>query len=146
MDADTTRRVLDRRTVGSLVAWGLLVWSAVALSTRLLGHVLLSPSNPLLVAGFFGSVVPLMAMVTYPVYRYFDIPRAVRPTAAALLSLPGMLLDVLLVLFAAVVFPAMSQAAVVNFGAILLFGYAVVLLTGFVPAGQRDGAAAGTNP
>lgn len=132
----TARRTLERRTVGSLALWGLLVWFVVAVSIRLVGHVLLSPANPLLVFGFFVSVVPLMALVTYPVYRRFGIPRGKRGSAAALMSLPGMFLDVLLVLFAGTAFPSMTQGAVVNFGAILLFGYAVVLLTGFVPGGS----------
>lgn len=132
----STRQVLGRSTVGSLVLWGLVVWLVVAVSIRLVGHVLLSPANRLLVIGFFVSVVPLMALVTYPVYRWFDIPHARRPSAAAVMSLPGMFLDVLLVLYSETVFPQMDPGAVVNFGAILLFGYAVVLLTGFVP-GER---------
>lgn len=116
-----------------MVLWGLVVWFAVAVAIRLAGHALLSPSNPPVVFGFFVSVVPLMALVTYPIYRWFAVPPATRSAAAALMSLPGMFLDVLLVLFAETVFPEMEPGAVVNFGAILLFGYAVVLLTGFVP-------------
>lgn len=137
MTTETTTRdarpTTDGGTTRRLILWGLTVWFAVAVVIRLLGHVLLSPSNPLLVFGFFASVVPLMAAVTYPIYWWFDIPRGERAWAAALMSLPGLFLDVLLVLFAGTVFPEMSTAAVVNFGAILLFGYAVVLLTGFVP-------------
>lgn len=134
----TARRTLERKTAGSLVLWGLLVWFVVAVTIRLVGHILLSPRNPVLVPAFFVSVVPLMAMVTYPVYRWFGIPHELRGSAAALMSLPGMFLDVLLVLFAESVFPSMEQSAVVNFGAILLFGYAVVLLTGFVPGGRQS--------
>lgn len=128
---------LDRTTVRRLLGWGLLVWGTVALSIRLVGHVLLSPTNPLLVLGFFVAVVPLMALVTYPMYRWFGIAPVDRGTAAALMSIPGMFLDVLLVVFADVVFPAMEPGAVINFGAILLFGYAIVLLSGFVPGAQN---------
>jgi hypothetical protein len=49
------------------------------------------------------------------------------------MSLPGMFLDVLLVLFADTVFPQMEPGAVINFGATLLFGYAIVLMTAFIP-------------
>lgn len=132
------RRALERRTVGSLLLWGLFVWFCIAVAMRLVGHVLLSPANPEVVAGFFVTVVPLMAMVTYPVYRWLGISHALRPAAAVLLSLPGMFLDVLLVLFARELLPAMEPDTVVIFGAILLFGYAVVLLTGLVPAGDRS--------
>lgn len=116
-----------------LFAWGLVVWLNVAVFIRLAGHILLDPNNPLIVAGFFAIVVPLMALVTYPIYRIFHVDRAARPMAAAIMSIPGMFLDVGLVLNADQIFPAMSQAMVVNFGAILLFGYAVVLLTGIYP-------------
>lgn len=129
---------LDRATGSRLLLWGVAVWAAVAVFIRLTGHVLLEPGRPLVVVGFFIAVVPLMALVTYPVYRWFGIGAAGRPAAAALMSLPGMFLDVLLVVGAGRTFPAMTAGAVINFGAILLFGYAVVLLTGFVrPTGPR---------
>lgn len=116
-----------------LVGWGLTVWAAVAISMRLVGHVLLTPANPTLLVLFFASVVPLMAMVTYPIYRWLEIPPVARPLAAAYMSIPGLLLDGALVLSAEVTLPAMDPPALVNFGAVLLFGYAIVLLTGFVP-------------
>ncbi|MDX1748586.1 MAG: DUF5367 family protein, partial [Halobacteriales archaeon] len=111
------------------------VWAAVAVSIRLVGHVLLSPDAPVIVFGFFVAVIPLMAAVTYPVYRRLAIPHGSRPRAAALMAIPGLFLDVFLVVQASAVFPAMTTGAVINFGAILLFGYGVVLLTGFVPSG-----------
>jgi hypothetical protein len=135
----TSYRPFERKTAGWLALWGLAVWLVVAIAARLVGHVLLSPANPGLVAAIFVSTIPLMAAVTYPVYRWFEIPHALRGSAAALLSTPGLFLDVLLVGFAETVLPAMTQGAVVNFGALLLFGYAVVLLTGFVPVtGERS--------
>jgi hypothetical protein len=140
---------LDRRAAPWLVLWGLTVWAAVAVSIRLGGGRLLSPATPGVLLGFFAAVVPLMAAVTYPVYRRLDVPPAARATAAALMSLPGMLLDVLLVLFADAAFPALGTGAAVNFGAILLFGYAVVLATGFVPVGwpaQSDGSGSSPGP
>jgi hypothetical protein len=82
---------------------------------------------------FFVSVLPLMLAVTYPVYWWLGLSADAQRGAAALMSIPGMFLDVLLVLFAGTVFPAMATDAVVHLGAILLFGYAIVLLTGFVP-------------
>jgi hypothetical protein len=124
---------LNRTTGRWLILWGLSVWFAVAILIRLAGHVLLSPTNTLLLTAFFLSVIPLMLSVTYPVYWWLGLSSDAQKGAAALMSLPGMFLDVLLVLFAGTVFPAMATEAVVHFGAILLFGYAIVLLTGFVP-------------
>lgn len=84
-----------------------------------------------------------MALVTYPVYHRLGIEVSRRPRAAALMSLPGMFLDVLLVATAGSILPNLSPGAVVNFGAILLFGYAVVLLSGFVPRGERPAGDSG---
>ena len=124
---------LDPATIRWLVGWGLTVWAAVAVTIRLTGHVLLSPNRPVVVIGFFLAVVPLMAAVTYPVYHRLAIVYPDRPGAAAIMSLPGLFLDVVLVRFASTVFPAMPHGAVLNFVAILLFGYGIVLLTGFLP-------------
>ncbi len=123
----------DRRTGFWPVSWGVLVWAAVAVLIRLVGHLLLDPTRPTIVVGFFMAVIPLMAAVTYPVYVRVGVNLATRPAAAALMSLPGLFLDVVLVGFAATVFPGLSHGAVVNFASILLFGYGVVLVTGFVP-------------
>lgn len=130
---------LDRATVGWLILWGLTVWAGVLVTIRAVGHLLLTPSAPLRVAGFFGATVPLMAAVTYPVYRRLDIERAARPAAAATMSIPGLLLDAGLLLAAGVTLPRLGPGAVRNFGAILLFGYAVVLLTGLVPRSRPSG-------
>lgn len=127
---------LPRVVLGKLFMWGLGVWAAVTVFIRLTGHILLDPNQPFILAGFFVMVIPLMALVTYPIYRILRVERGARPTAAAILSIPGMFLDVGLVLGADRVFPAMTADMVVRFGAILLFGYAVVLDTGFYPPPQ----------
>lgn len=124
---------LARRTASWLVAWGLVVWAVVAVSIRLVGHRLLSPQSPTVFATFLVATAPLMALVTYPIYRRLGVDAIRRPRAVALMSLPGMFLDALLVAFATTAFPNLPSGAVVNFGTILLFGYAVVLLTGFLP-------------
>lgn len=128
---------MEPATVRWLIGWGLTVWAAVAVTIRLTGHVLLSPDRPVVVIGFFLAVVPLMAAVTYPVYHRLAIEYPARPGAAAIMSIPGLFLDVLLVRFASTAFPAMAHGAVPNFAAILLFGYGIVLLTGFIPGGAR---------
>jgi hypothetical protein len=143
-ELSTTERMIERKTAGTLAVWGLCVWLVVAVSARLVGHVLLSPTSPWLVAAVFVSAIPLMAIVTYPVYRWLGIPHALRGSAAALMAVPGMFLDVLLMLSAESVLPAMGEGAVINFGALLLFGYAIVLLTGFVPGG--GGSVRGEHP
>lgn len=118
-----------------LVLWGLTVWLAVSLLIWAGGTVLLDPANPLVLGAFVVSVVPLMALVTYPIYWRLEVGYGMRARAAAMMSLPGLFLDAVLVGFAPVLLPALAPDLVVHFGAILLYGYAIVLLTGFVPRG-----------
>lgn len=75
---DLSGPVVDRETGRLVVAWGLAVWFVVAVLIRLAGHLLLSPANPLVVVGFFVSVVPLMGLVTYPAYRWLGLPPRTR--------------------------------------------------------------------
>lgn len=124
---------IDSWQMSLLVGWGLTVWAVVALSMGLVGHVLLTPANPALLVTVFVSVVPLMAMVTYPVYWWLNVPLVARPVAAASMSIPGMVLDAGLLAFAQMTSLAMDPPELANFGAVLLFGYAIVLVTGFVP-------------
>lgn len=134
---------LARRTAGLLVACGLAVWAAVTATVRLVGHRLLAPGSPAVVAALFVVTAPLMALVTYPVYRRSGVEPARRPPAAVAMSLPGTFLDVLLVAFARTALPDRSTGAVVNLGTILLFGYAVVLLTVVVRGSDGRGRPVG---
>jgi hypothetical protein len=122
-----------------LLGWGLAVWAVVAVTARLVGHLVLDPALPLLAVGAFVAAVPLMTAVTYPVYRWRGMAPAARPRAAVLMSLPGLLLDTLLVGFAGTTLPAMGPQSVQWFGALLVFGYGVVLLSSVWPVDEHLG-------
>jgi Family of unknown function (DUF5367) len=53
--------------------------------------------------------------------------------------LPGMVLDVFSVLFFSQIFPNLSPKAVQPFSALLLWGYAVVLMTALIPLVTKQG-------
>lgn len=136
MESKTSTRsgvAVENSDAAFFVLWGLAVWVAVTASMRVAGHLLLDPTNPPIMLGFFVAVIPLMALVTFPVYVYRGTPLAQRPSAAIIMSVPGLFLDVFLVAFFETVFPNMPPTTAKYYGAILLFGYMVVLLTGFVP-------------
>lgn len=134
---EATRGRLEPGERRLLAGWGLAVWAVVAVSARLVGHLLLDPTLPVVLVGVFVATVPLMALVTYPIYRWRGMAASERPRAAVLMSLPGLFLDTLLVAFAPTTLPAMEPAAVRLFGALLVFGYGIVLLTSLVGVDQR---------
>lgn len=84
----------------------------------------------------FVSAVPLIVVVTYPIYTVMKISRSERPAAATLIALPGILLDVLSLSFFGSVFPnlaALSASTDALFGAWVLLAHGLILLSGFFP-------------
>ena len=142
MESKTSIRsgiAVENSDVAFFAAWGLAVWVVVTASMRVAGHLLLDPTNPAVMVGFSVAVIPLMALVTFPVYVYRGTPLTQRPSAAIIMSVPGLFLDVFLVAFFEAVFTNMPPTTAKYYGAILIFGYMVVLLTGFVPVFRTEG-------
>lgn len=111
--------------------WGFLLWLGVTVTVRLVGHFLLNATLVLLI---FAAAVPLIAAVAYPVYSWRKLKPSQRPLAAIYAVLPGMVLDVFVLLFFSQVFPNLPSTAVVTYAAWLFWGYSLGLLTGFVPS------------
>jgi len=125
---------VDSRTqAAALVGTGVGLWLLATLAFRLVGQFLLPPDDSGRVAIVFVTTVPVMAMLAFAVYSLLDVPPDRRLTAAALLVLPGMVLDAIVVTTFEWVFANMSPATGSTFGGLLLLAYASVLLTGIVP-------------
>lgn len=118
------------------VGLGFLLWLVATIFFRLLGQFLLDPASPALVAATFVLTAPVIALAIYPAYAVVGVDAAERPAAAALVVLPGMLLDVLSLFFFGTSFPnlsVLSASADALFGAWLLWAYGLILLSGFFP-------------
>jgi hypothetical protein len=124
---------VERRTATILVSVGFVAWAVATLAFRLGGQYLLNPATEFVLLGVFVAVVPLMMVLMYALYWWQAVQGPNRRTAAILVALPGMLLDVVSTAFFETIFPNMDPAAAKYFGALLLLAYAVVLLTGFIP-------------
>ena len=81
------------------------VWAVATLLIRLVGQYLFDPGNTPMIVGLFIAAIPVMALLTYPLYYWFKIPAEERPHAAIILAFPGMILDVLVITFFQDVFP-----------------------------------------
>lgn len=124
---------VERRTATVLVLVGFVAWAVATLAFRLVGQHLLNPATEFVILSVFIAVVPLMAVLMYALYSWPVVQDADRRTAAMLVVLPGMLLDVVSTAFFETIFPNMDPTAAKYFGALLLLAYAVVLLTAFIP-------------
>ena len=81
----------------------------------------------------FGMMVPLIAVTTYPLYSWRNVEPSKRPFAAMYAVLPGMLLDVFVILFFPFFFPNLAPTEAVSYSAWLFWGYSLGLITGFIP-------------
>lgn len=135
---------VERSTVRFFLLWGTGVGAIEAVAFRFVGHHLLDPANELVLAGVFVATVPAMVLLTYPVYAWRGVTGTERQAASVLYVLPLMTFDVVALADFGVIYPNMAGAAN-HFGAVVLLGFTVVLVTGFVPRSDemflREGAA-----
>jgi hypothetical protein len=135
--------VESRLQATMLVVIGFGLWLVATLLFRSVGQFLLPPDDVWRLAFVYLATVPLMAMFAFAVYSLLGVPPDRRLTAAALLVLPGMVLDAFTVTTFEAVFPNMAPSSGPRFGGLLLLAYAAVLLTGVVPLTYADADADG---
>lgn len=114
------------------VLWGVLVWLGATTFVRLGGQWFFNGDFTMLLFAF-GIMIPLIALATYPFYRWRDVKPSERPTAALYAVLPGMILDVFVILFFPFVFPNLEPTEAAPYSAWLFWGYSLGLMTGFIP-------------
>jgi hypothetical protein len=113
-------------------AWGFLLWLLATIVIRVTGQHLFDPDQPVIVALVFFGTVPLIAAVTIPIYDWRRVNLQDRPTAAILMALPGLLIDILVLLLFSRVYPNLGDTGNL-FGAWLLWAYGLVLISGLLP-------------
>lgn len=113
-------------------AWGFLLWLLATIVMRVVGHHVLDHEQPIITTLLFLATIPLIAVATVPVYDWRRINLQDRPTAAILMALPGLLIDVPVLLLFSTIYPNLVDAGVL-FGAWLLWAYGLVLISGLLP-------------
>ena len=112
--------------------YGFTLWLVATAAFRVVGHYFLQPGGERLTLTMWVLSIPLLALLTYPLYKWKKLDRIERRRAAIYIALPGQLLDAFTTLFFPTVFPNMSPAVGNYFGALMLWGYAVIIMTGFI--------------
>lgn len=111
---------------------GVLVWLEATVVIRLWGHKFFIPESNLSMGGTFLFSLLFLPLLVYALFRWKQIPPHQCSTAAICLAAPGLLLDVVFVYFFRQFFPNMPATADGAVGSCLLWGYALVLVTGLV--------------
>lgn len=128
----------DRQiSYGFFVFLGVVIWAIITLIMRLWGHTFfIVESNLSMGASFLFSLL-FLPLLVYSLFRWQKVQPHQRMTVTVCLAIPSMLLDVVTAYFFAQVYPNVLPSADGAYGAWLLWGYAIVLLTGAI-ASQND--------
>lgn len=113
------------------VLWGCLLALLATSIFRVAGQFFINPEELSLLIFACIATIPLIAATTYPVYAWKKVSDSERPLAAVCIALPGMFLDIFTVSSFQSVFANMSPTANGYFAGALLWGYSLILLTGF---------------
>lgn len=113
--------------------WGFLVWLGATIIFRFFGHFFFNPENALLLLLSYLLVVPLIFLLTYPLYKLKGLKKDERLKAAMFIALPGMFIDTIVLVIFPEVFTNLPVESDRYFGSWLLWAYSLILITGLSP-------------
>jgi hypothetical protein len=117
---------------GFFCAISVLIWLSGTLALRLWGQIFFIPNNNLSMAGSFLFSLLFLPTLIYGIFRWQGVQPHQRQEATICLTIPSMFLDVLTVYFFTQIFPNLLPTVARAFGAWLLWGYTIVLVTGLM--------------
>ncbi|GGB54079.1 DUF5367 domain-containing protein [Fictibacillus barbaricus] len=111
--------------------WGFLVWLSASAIFRLTGQFFFILTSPVLLIVSYILVIPLIIVLTLPIYRWKKLNSNQQLKAAIFIALPGMLLDTIVLIFFSDIFTNLKPETDRIFGSWLLWAYSLILLSGF---------------
>lgn len=116
---------------------GFLVWLLATVLFRVAGHHFFIVDNVLVMVVLYAMLIPALGFMATTVFNKFKLDNLESVKSAAIMVLPGMLLDVLCIQFFEKVFPNMPEIYSKTFASWLMFAYAVVLISGLLRKKQE---------
>ncbi|MBW4517022.1 MAG: DUF5367 domain-containing protein [Timaviella obliquedivisa GSE-PSE-MK23-08B] len=133
LEAKSDGQLFDKRiSYRFFFGMSFLIWLIATVVLRLWGHTLFVPASNLSMISSFLFSLTCLPLLVYVIFQWQKVPPHQRPEAAMYLAIPGMLLDVVTTYLFRQAFPNILSTANGAFGAWLLWGYAIVLVTGLV--------------
>lgn len=111
---------------------GFLIWLLATVALRFGGQFFFITESPLVLTTLYIIVVPAMALLALLTFKRYRLVGLEQIAAAALLVLPGMLIDTFAIQFFDVVFPNMPSFRAASFGSWLMWAYSTVLVTAVI--------------
>lgn len=116
---------------------GFLVWLSATILFRVAGHYFFLVDNAIVLISLYLLLIPALGLLSRAVFHKFRLNNLESVKAAAIMVLPGMLLDTLCVQFFEKLFPNMPESYSKTFASWLMFAYAIVLISGLLRKNQE---------
>jgi hypothetical protein len=121
------------------LVFGFSVWLVATLPFSMWGDAFFRVENPLVLAGFFLGVIPVLYFLAKWVFDRYGLVGRERLESTVLMTIPGMICDVLCLKFHHFVFPKFTIEQAIVLGAWILWVYAIVLLLGVIRSSNKNG-------
>lgn len=115
-----------------------LIWFIATVVLRFWGALFFIPNNHFMMSGSFLLALLLLPVLVSSIFRWQRVQPHQRLEASLWLAIPAMFLDVLATYFFPFCFPNLPATANGAFGAWLLWGYGIILMTGFVSSKVQE--------
>ncbi|MBE8715010.1 DUF5367 family protein [Sphingobacterium hungaricum] len=111
---------------------GFFIWAIATFAFRYFGHLFFLTDRQWVVITLFAGTALILGIISHIVFNKFRLSKPQSVHAAALLVLPGMLLDSLCLFFFDLVFPTLPSTDGTIFSSWLMWAYACVLVFGLI--------------
>lgn len=117
---------------------GFLVWLSATILFRVAGHHFFIVDNPLVLVVLYIILIPALGFISTSVFNKFKLGNLESIKSAAIMVLPGMILDTVCIQFFEKLFPNMPEIYSKAFGSWLMFAYSIVLIFGLLRQKQEN--------
>lgn len=117
---------------------GFFVWLSATVLFRLAGHYFFMVDNALVMAILYIILIPALGVISTSVFNKFELGNLESIKSAAIMVLPGMILDTICIQFFENLFPNMPEVYSKTFASWLMFAYAIVLIFGLLRKNQAQ--------
>ncbi len=133
-NADRNKKI----SYGFFLFMSFMIWLIATLIIRFWGEIFFIPDNNLSMLTNFLFSLFFLPPLAYSLFNWQNVEPFQRKDAAICLAIPGMLFDALSTYFFPWFFPNLPDGANGVFGAWLLWGYAIVLITGLLTSQWKN--------
>ncbi len=130
------RKAKENYPLISLIV-GFLVWLLATILFKMAGQYFFKADNVFIMLALYALLIPALGFISTSVFNQLKLNNLESIKSAALMVLPGMVMDTFCIQFFEKLFPNMPESYSKTFAAWLMFAYAIVLIFGLLRRKQE---------